>query len=83
MGGMSKTGSLIGWSIRDMWADSLYFLHVVFGPICKNFASFQHISWPSSYAYWANFDFSNSEALKLHLGPIYAVTTNPRTVRNF
>jgi hypothetical protein len=37
------------------------FLYVVFGPIWKNFASLQHILWPSSYAYWANFYFSSSE----------------------
>jgi hypothetical protein len=35
MGEMSKLGCLIGWSIRDMWADSLYFLYVMFGSICR------------------------------------------------
>jgi hypothetical protein len=59
MGEMSKLGWLIGWPSREMWADSLYFLHVLFGSICKTFASFQHILWPSSYACWANFDFSS------------------------
>jgi hypothetical protein len=44
-------------------ADSLYFLHVVFGSVCKNFASFQHILWPSSYACWAHFDWYNPTAL--------------------
>jgi hypothetical protein len=43
MGEMSKLGWLIGQSIRDMWADSLYLLYVVFGSICKTFASFQRI----------------------------------------
>jgi hypothetical protein len=57
MGEMSELGWLIGWSSRDMWADSLYFLYVVLGSICKTFASFQHILWSSSYACWANFDF--------------------------
>jgi hypothetical protein len=31
MGEMPKLCSLIGWCIRDTWADSLYFLYVVFG----------------------------------------------------
>jgi hypothetical protein len=31
MGKMSKLDWLIGWSSRDMWADSLYFLCVLFG----------------------------------------------------
>jgi hypothetical protein len=57
MGEMSKLGWLIRWSTRDMWADSLYFLYVVFGSICKTFASFQHILWLSTYACWANYDF--------------------------
>jgi hypothetical protein len=56
MGEMSKLGWLIGWPTRDMWVDSLYLLYAVFGSICKTFASFQHILWPSSYACWANFD---------------------------
>jgi hypothetical protein len=38
-----QTRLLIGWSSRDMWVDSLYFLYVVFGSIDKNFPSFQHI----------------------------------------
>jgi hypothetical protein len=59
-GEMSKLGWLIGWSIRDIWADSLYFLHMVFGSICKTFVSFQHILRTSSYACWANFDFSGN-----------------------
>jgi hypothetical protein len=46
MGEMSKLGSLIGWSVRDMWADSIYFLYVAFGSICKTFASFQRTLWP-------------------------------------
>jgi hypothetical protein len=33
---------VIGWSVRDVWADSLYFLYVVFGSICKTISSFQH-----------------------------------------
>jgi hypothetical protein len=41
IGEMSKLGWLIGWSTRDMWADSFYFLYVVFGWICKTFSSFQ------------------------------------------
>jgi hypothetical protein len=41
MGEMSKLGLLIGWSSRDMWADSLYSLYVVFGSTCKTFAYFQ------------------------------------------
>jgi hypothetical protein len=40
---MSQLGWLIGWYVRDMWADLLYFLYVVFGSVCKTFASFQHI----------------------------------------
>jgi hypothetical protein len=67
MGEMSKLGWMVGWSSRDMWADSLYFLYVVLGSICKTFASFQHISWPSSYACWANFDFSNKHCVRLYL----------------
>jgi hypothetical protein len=51
MGEMSKLGWLIGWSSRDMWADSLYFLYVVLGPICKTFASFQCINVPSSQTF--------------------------------
>jgi hypothetical protein len=58
MGEMSHLGRLIGWATRDMWADSLYFLSVMFGSICKTFASFQHMSWPSSNACWANSNFS-------------------------
>jgi hypothetical protein len=67
MGEMSKLGCLIGWSIRDMWADSLYFLFVMFGSIYKTFASFQHILWPSSYARWANFEFSSRSCVRLYL----------------
>jgi hypothetical protein len=37
MGEMSKQGWLIGWSSRDIWADSLYFLYVAFGSICNGF----------------------------------------------
>jgi hypothetical protein len=48
-----------------MWADSLYFLYVLLGSICKTFASLQHILWPSSYACWANFDFSINRAVFL------------------
>jgi hypothetical protein len=54
-----KLGWLIGWSTGDMWADSLYFLYVLFGSICKTFSSFQHILWPTTYARWANFDLSS------------------------
>jgi hypothetical protein len=50
MGEISKLGWLICWSSRDMWADSLYFLYVVLGSICKTLASFQYILWSSSYA---------------------------------
>jgi hypothetical protein len=57
MGEMSKLGSLIGWSSRDMWADYLYFLYKVFASICKTFAYFQHILWPSSYSCWLIFIF--------------------------
>jgi hypothetical protein len=67
MGEMSKLGWLTGWCSRDMWADSLYFLYVVFGSICKTFASFQHILWPYSYACWANFDFSSKPCVGLYL----------------
>jgi hypothetical protein len=42
---------LLGWSGRDICADSLYFLYVVLDSICCTFASFQHILWPSSYVY--------------------------------
>jgi hypothetical protein len=45
MGEMSKLGWLIEWSIRDMWADSLYFLYMVSGSICKESA---HMSGRSS-----------------------------------
>jgi hypothetical protein len=45
IGEMSKLGSLIAWSCRNRWADSLNFLYVVSGSICKTFASFQHILW--------------------------------------
>jgi hypothetical protein len=34
-----------------MWADLMYLLYVVFGSICKTFASLGHILWPSSYAF--------------------------------
>jgi hypothetical protein len=40
IGEMSKLGCLIEWSIRDMWADSLYFLYVAFGSIWKPFSSY-------------------------------------------
>jgi hypothetical protein len=53
---MSKLGWLIGWSSRDMWTDSLYFLYVVLDSICKTFSSFQHTLWPPSCACWANFN---------------------------
>jgi hypothetical protein len=67
MGEMSKLGWLIGWSSRDMWVDSLYFLYVVFGSICKTFASLQHILWSSLYACWANFYFSSKPCVGLYL----------------
>jgi hypothetical protein len=40
MGEMSKLGCLICWSSRDMLADSLYFLYVALGSICKALALF-------------------------------------------
>jgi hypothetical protein len=43
LGEMSKLDWMIGWSSRDMWSESLYFLYVLFGSICKTFASLQHI----------------------------------------
>jgi hypothetical protein len=64
---MSKLGWLIRWSSRDMWVDSLYFLYVVFGSICKTFASFQDILWPFLYACWADFDFSSKPHVRLYL----------------
>jgi hypothetical protein len=42
------------------------FLYVVFGLICSTLASFKHILWPSSYACWANFDFSIRPWVRLH-----------------
>jgi hypothetical protein len=66
MGEMSKLGSLIGWSVRHMWAVSLYFLLVVFGSVYNILASFQHISWTSSYACWANFHFSCRPCVRLY-----------------
>jgi hypothetical protein len=62
MGEMSKFVCLIGWSSRDMWAYSLYFMCVVFGSICKTFASFQHFLWP-----WANFYFSSRPWVRMYL----------------
>jgi hypothetical protein len=44
MGDLSTLGWVIGWSIRDMLAESLYFLYVVLGSICKTFLSFQRSS---------------------------------------
>jgi hypothetical protein len=35
----------------------------------KTFMSFQHILWPSSYAYWANFDFSSRTWVRLYCAP--------------
>jgi hypothetical protein len=32
-----------GWSSRDTWANSSYFLYVVLGSIYKTFSSLQHI----------------------------------------
>jgi hypothetical protein len=58
-GEVSKLGWPIGWFSRDMWADSLYFLHVVLGSVCETLPSFQHILWPSSYACWANETIDN------------------------
>jgi hypothetical protein len=42
---------------------------MVFGSICKTFASFRHILWPSSYICWANFDFlfPNRNWVRLYL----------------
>jgi hypothetical protein len=45
MGEISKLGWLIGWSTRDTWADSFYFLYAVFSSIRKTFASLQHTLW--------------------------------------
>jgi hypothetical protein len=67
MGEMSGLGWPIGWPTRGMWADSLYFLYVVFGSFCKSFASFQHVLWPFSFACWANFDFSSRPCDRLYL----------------
>jgi hypothetical protein len=67
MGEMSKLGWLIGWSNRDMWAASFYFLYVVLDWICRTFASFQRILWLSSYECWATFDFSSKPCVKLYL----------------
>jgi hypothetical protein len=52
---------------RDMRADTLYFPYMIFGSICSTLASFQHILWPSSYACWANLEFSNRPCLRLCL----------------
>jgi hypothetical protein len=46
---------------------SLYFLYVVSGSICKNFASFQRILWPSSYTCWIHFDFSTEPFARFYL----------------
>jgi hypothetical protein len=42
MGDISKLGWLIRLTNRDMWADSLYFLHMMLSSICRTLASFQH-----------------------------------------
>jgi hypothetical protein len=69
MGEMSRLGWLLGWSSRDMWVDSLYFLYVVLGSICQTFASLQHTSilWPSSYVCWVNLHFSSKSCVRLYL----------------
>jgi hypothetical protein len=67
MGETSKLAWLIGWSARTMWAASLHFLYVLFGSVCRTFASFQHILWSSSYACWTNFHFSSKPQVRLHL----------------
>jgi hypothetical protein len=56
--------SWVDWSdgLSHMWADSFYFLCVVFGSIWKIFASFQHFLWP-----WANFDFSSRPWVRMYL----------------
>jgi hypothetical protein len=74
IGEMSKLGSLIGWSSRDMWEDSLYFLYVVLGSICKTFASFQHILRHFSYACWANSDFSSRSCVSLYLCSLMCIS---------
>jgi hypothetical protein len=38
---------------------------MVFGLICKIFASFQHILWPYSNTYWSSFDFSSRPCLRI------------------
>jgi hypothetical protein len=40
----------------------------------KTFAAFQHISWSSSYACWANFDFSVRLWVELHLCSLMLTT---------
>jgi hypothetical protein len=59
LGEMSRQGWLINY-LLDVWANSSYFLYVVFGSICKAFASFQHILWPSLYAYFAIWFFKQT-----------------------
>jgi hypothetical protein len=52
------------------------FLYVVLGSICKTFASFQHILWPSSYVWLINFHFSYKRHVKLYLCSLMRTSTN-------
>jgi hypothetical protein len=49
------------------------------GSICKTFASFHHILWPSLYTFWANFDFSSRPYVK-HIGNCFNVRTIFKTI---
>lgn len=46
-----------------MWVASLHFLYVVFGSICRTFASFHFVV----FFIWANFEFSSKPWVKFYI----------------
>jgi hypothetical protein len=70
-------GSPDGRGVQEGFIDGMIYQRHVGGflvfPVCgvwfnlQAFASFQHILWPSSYAYLANFDVSSRHWVKLCL----------------
>jgi hypothetical protein len=62
IGEKSKLGWLIELPTYAMWADSLYFLSLLFLSNTRILVPSQSTLWFSSWACWANFDFSRSRS---------------------
>jgi hypothetical protein len=70
MGEISTLGWLIGCSSRDMWADSLYFLYIVLGSICRTLKLNTCNNIPSSQTFKSH--LQNTESVYLCIEVIWS-----------